>query len=139
MSRSAVARFEWGGEERTFRLTARALEDWQEACDAGPAWVWGLLQNEAWKPVHVRETLRFGLIGGGMSAAEAGRLVKLHIEPYGDNIKPAMCVLEAVIQGVPDEVPKSYGETVASLSPISPEGKSASPPSGDGVGQWAST
>jgi hypothetical protein len=139
MSRTATARFEWAGEERTFRLTARALEDWQEACDAGPAWVWGLLQNELWKLVHVRETLRLGLIGGGMSPAEAGRLIKLHIEPYGDNIKPAMCVLEAVIQGVPDEVPKSLGETVVSLSPTSPAARSGSPPSGDGAGQWAST
>ena len=139
MSRSATARFEWAGEERTFRLTARALEDWQEACDAGPAWVWGLLQNEMWKPVHVRETLRLGLIGGGMPPAEAARLIKGNAEPYGDNIKAAMCVLEAVIQGVPDEVPKSLGETVVSLTPISPEGRYVSPPSGDGAGQWAST
>lgn len=139
MSRTATARFEWAGEERVFRLSARALEDWQEACDAGPAWVWGLLQSEMWRSVHVRETLRYGLIGGGMPAAEAGRLVKLHAEPYGDNIKPAMCVLEAVIQGVPDEVPKGLGETVASLRPISPEGKSGSLHSGDGAGQWAST
>jgi hypothetical protein len=139
MSRSATARFEWAGEERTFRLAVKALQDWQEESNAGPAWVWGLLHTGAWEPKHVEKTLYHGLVGGGMPKAEAARLVKLNIEPYGDNILPAMCVLEAVIQGVPDDLPKNYGETVASPTPIFPVAKSASPPSGDGLGQWAST
>jgi hypothetical protein len=87
----------------------------------------------------VRETLRLGLIGGGMSPPEAARLVKLHIEPYGDNIKAAMCILEAVIQGVPDEVPKESAGRVVNLNPTYPAEKSGSPQSGVGAGQLAST
>lgn len=134
MSRTATARFEWAGEERTFRLAVRQLEELQDACDAGPQYLYELLASGLGRQKYIAETLRLGLIGGGMPAAEADRLVKRNIFPLADNVLPAMTVLAAVVQGVPDERPKESGETVPP-KPIFPEQRLSSAPFGAGPAQ----
>jgi hypothetical protein len=135
MSRSATVRFEWGGEERTFCLTNRQLELLQEKCDAGPQWIEAVIAGGMAKDFWITETLRRGLVGGGMDEKAAERLVRLH--PLADMVLPALTVIRAAIVGAPDEqLKKSVGET-RQPTPISPEGKSGGGSSTDGAAQWA--
>jgi len=135
MSRSATVRFEFGGEEQTFCLTNRQLELLQEKCDAGPQWIEAVIAGGMAKSFWITETLRRGLVGGGMDEKAAERLIR----PYNlaDMVLPALTVIRAAIVGAPDEqIKKSVGETRPPTR-ISPEGKSDSGSSGDGVAQWA--
>lgn len=141
MSRTATIRWEFAGEERVFRLTISRLEALQEKCDAGPGFIWQLLDSGMAKSWHITETLIQGLIGGGMSEAAAIKLVKANAIPLADHIELAKAICQAAWSGVPDESPKEFGETVT-MSPTasrSPMGKSGSRGSMDGQAPWDST
>jgi Phage tail tube protein, GTA-gp10 len=136
MSRSATVRFELWGEERTFCLTNRQLELLQEKCDAGPQWIEAVVAGGMAKDFWITETLRRGLVGGGLDEKTAERLIRLY--PLADMVLPALTVLRAAIVGAPDEqLKKSVGET-RQPTPIFPEAKSAGGNSTDGAAQWAS-
>ena len=60
-----------------------------------------------WYLNDVREPIRLGLIGGGMKAEDAARLVKVNVEQHPHGLLPsvvlARAVIEAVLEGVPDD------------------------------------
>lgn len=72
--------FVWSGGEHPFFLRIAEFRALQQACDAGPAWVMGRLASQQWRVEDVVETIRLGLIGGGMPQAEAMHLVERHVE-----------------------------------------------------------
>ncbi len=47
------------------------LLELQEKCDAGPAQIVARLEGGTWRVQDLRETLRLGLIGGGMTPTDA--------------------------------------------------------------------
>lgn len=59
--------------------------------------------EETWK--EIRETIRIGLIGGGMKPDQALRLVRRYVDdrPRSESVLIAQAVLLAEIAGVPDE------------------------------------
>lgn len=61
---------------------------------------------------EIRETLRLGLIGGGMKPHEALRLVRSYVEekPIEDNRLHALAIVQAALYGAPEE---RLGEPVA--------------------------
>lgn len=71
----------WEGGEHPFRLGIGELRALQQACDAGPLWIWGRLVGNQWMVDDVLQTVRLGLIGGGMPEKEARQLVDRHINP----------------------------------------------------------
>lgn len=137
MSRSAAVTFEWADGEHKFRLGIGQLAELQEKCDAGPAWIYNRLRDESWRVADITETIRLGLIGGGMPAEKAGPLVRRYVtnRPLNDSVPVAMAVLAVLLVGVPDEPPKkAEGETATETpSPISPQESSASHGSTDGA------
>jgi hypothetical protein len=113
MSRHGEITLGWGDGDYRFRLGYGQLRQLQEACDAGPAWIANRLRGDQWRVEDVRETLRLGLIGGGMAQGEALDKVRKFVEEdssYAANCIPAWAVLQAAILGPIDE--KSLGKAM---------------------------
>lgn len=104
MSRCSVD-LEWADGTYTFALPLAQLEELQTLCDAGPLVVAQRLENGMWTSKEVYHTLRLGLIGGGMSPADALRKTRLYVleRPWLENVMPALAVMQAVLIGKPDE------------------------------------
>lgn len=95
----------FGGDTRHFRLAIENLIALQERCNAGPMAIVVGLQLGSWRLEHVTETIRIGLIGGGMDDKAARRLTDDNVRP--GNIVPhvltALAVLLSALQGDPDD------------------------------------
>lgn len=72
----------WVGGEHQFRLTLGNLRALQSACDAGPHEIFERVAGTNWRVDDLFETIRQGLIGGGMSTAQAGPLVTQLFEQH---------------------------------------------------------
>lgn len=137
MSRSGDVTFLWGDGEHTFRLGIKQLRELQEKCDAGPAHILARLRTGEWRIDDARETLRLGLIGAGLKAEEALKLVLRYVDdrPLMESVQPAMVVLITALYGPADEPIDDGGESAAGKppaaedSPSSPTESSPSPPS----------
>ena len=111
----------WPGGEHPFRLALAQLEGLQQKTDAGPEWLLMRLQTGQWTAVEVFETLRFGLIGGGMADGEAAKIVRNAFDrhPLIEFKVPALSVLMAALYGAADDrvgEPSPAGETTPSDS-----------------------
>lgn len=129
MSRSAEIEIAFGGEDRPFRLNIGRLRALQEEVDAGPMELVNRLAAGAWRVDDLRETIRHGLIGGGMASAEATRLMKTDFDdlPVAQFVPVAQAILYAALLGVEDE-PAGEVQGEAPPSP-SPDPNFASPAS----------
>jgi hypothetical protein len=81
---------------------------------------------------EISETIRMGLIGGGMISGDATKLVEDHVlaHPPGQSRALAFRVLYTGLEGSLDEpVGEPLAADLANLSTISPEEKSDTPPS----------
>jgi hypothetical protein len=125
MSRGALYRGVFGDGLHTFRLGIEQLEELQESCDAGPEEVFYRVMNGTWRVKDIRETLRIGLIGGGMNNVKALVLVNRYA---GDGafggLKPLVIgILGAAIDGAPDEDKPGSGD-----APGEPQGEPSDSP-----------
>jgi hypothetical protein len=104
MSRNASISLAWADGEYDFRLGLGQIEELQEACDAGPYVILQHLIAGTWRVKMIRETLRLGLIGGGMQPTQAIKLIqRYHDElPWAHNVKQATAVMHAAVLGAPD-------------------------------------
>lgn len=125
MSGVGTRRIIWQGGEHDFCLGAvghiLALE---EACGVGIRHVLARLENHLWGLNDVREPIRLGLIGGGLSAEKAMALVKAHVDGNPNGLAPsvvvAVAVIAAVIVGVPDDpVGKAPAPDAETQAPVS--------------------
>lgn len=128
MSRSAEIVLSFAGEDRTFRLAIGRLRALQEKCDCGPMELLSRFSAGTWRLDDLRETILQGLIGGGMSAAEAAKLVKTDFDdlPLQQFVNTAQAVVMAALIGAGDEDLGEPGGEVEVTSP-SPDTNSASP------------
>lgn len=104
MSRSGQVSFEWADGEHTFALKIGQLIELQEKCDAGPPLILARLSGSAWRVSDVRETIRLGLIGGGMSPTDALKLTVRYVDerPLAESAMPANVILAAALYGAPE-------------------------------------
>lgn len=72
----------WVGGEHEFALKLGQLRKLQDTCNAGPEEVLNRLRFGTWKVDDIIEPIRLGLIGAGMTNAEAGPKVMTLIEQY---------------------------------------------------------
>lgn len=115
----------WAGETRKFRIAIGEFRGLQEAVNdrrikigaepIGPSALLHLLRtNNAW-PDDVRDTLKAGLVGGGLEFQKTQRLLLRHFDnkPLLEHMKTAFLVLLAALVGVPDDEPskKKIAET----------------------------
>src|SRR5690606_20440868 len=99
----------------------------QEAVDAGPYVVLGRLHNGQWKVEDISKVIRIGLVGGGMTPADALKKVHTYVEdrPPLENLLVAQAVLSAGLAGAPDEKLGEADGEAAKESTTSPTEKSA--------------
>lgn len=110
----------------------------EEKCGAGIMTIMRRLETDVWYLNDVRETIRLGLIGGGMAPEKAMAAVKLHVDGNPNGLAPSVIiaheVLKAVIIGVPDDPvgkqPAADAETQAQVSSTT-TAASAAPPSSE--------
>lgn len=111
----------WADGEHTFRLGIKQLEELQEKCNAGPPLVMARLSARMWFLHDVRETLRLGLVGGGMEPEKARLLVNRYAAD-GHLMKAALVaytVITTALVGPADEPGKSAAAKEGeSVSPI---------------------
>jgi hypothetical protein len=112
-----------------FRLNLKQVEELQEKCDAGPPAIMQRLMSHTWLLADIRETLRLGLIGGGLEPAKALKLVQRYVdeEAYAPNALLAIAVLQSRLFPFEDDPP---GKAPAAGTPVQTDG-STSPPSED--------
>ena len=111
-----------------FRLTIKGLRDLQEACDAGPLTIARRLASGDWKVDDIRETIRLGLIGGGMDKPRARLMCERHVDDFDqssliENCLTAQAIIFAAVRGSPREpVGKKAkaGETTTTAGSTSP-------------------
>lgn len=100
----------WGDGTHAFNVAkiAQALE-LEEKCSAGVAEIYDRLRSGRWWINDVRETLRLGLIGGGMEPPKALILIRRYVDdrPWTESLQPALAVIMSAMVGVPgDEIGK---------------------------------
>ena len=114
----AEVTLEWADGEYTFALKAAQIEELEALCKEGIGKIAARMFTRIdFTYKHVRETIRLGLIGGGLSAVEANRLVKAYVDGVpldaqsdpSSPVKTASAVLQAVYFGwseLPEVVPE---------------------------------
>lgn len=105
MSRSAKITLTFGDGDHDFALRWGELAELQERTDAGPYVVLQRLGSGAWRIEDLSNTVRLGLIGGGMKPEDALKKVRFYVEhrPLMETVPLAYAVLQAALVGAPDE------------------------------------
>ena len=98
----------WGGEERNFALRAKQIEALESDLNEGIGNVcYRVFSKVNFKFSHIRQTIYWGLIGGGASVTDATNLVRNYVddcpmdppnEPNG-NLSLAGAILKAAYFG----------------------------------------
>jgi hypothetical protein len=128
MSRDASIELDWADGTYAFRLAWGELEKLQEACDAGPYVILGRLNDGSWRIGDISNTIRLGLLGGGMTPVEALTKTREYVEkrPPVENLMTAQAILSAGLVGAPEEqIEKKAARRTRSNN--SRTGKSGSP------------
>lgn len=111
---------DWADGTHPFALPLAQLEELQRLCDAGPMVIANRLEHGLWTSKEVYHTIRLGLIGAGMTPAEALQKTRLYVleRPWAENVPVAFAIIAAVLFGKPDEpVGKSLAGGEASAPP----------------------
>lgn len=93
------------GEDEFCIAKVGSILSLEEKCNAGIAEILRRLETGTWRLNDVRETIRFGLIGGGMTPDKAMMAVNLHVhgQPLAKSVMIAHAVIAAALVGVPDD------------------------------------
>lgn len=126
MSRDARIELDWADGTYTFRLGWAQIIELQEKCSAGPYVVLQRLSNGQWLAEDISNVIRLGLIGGGMTPADALKKTRTYVEERVpiENVLYAQAILAAGLQGAPDEALGEADGEAANVSTTSPTEKS---------------
>lgn len=111
-NRNGVVETDFGDGPHRFRLAMGQLEELQEKTGVGP---FSLLQRFIagdWSVVDVRETVRLGLVGGGMEPLAALNLVRRYVDEgnwWISHAALAKVIMLAALAGAPEELPGKDG------------------------------
>lgn len=107
-NRNAAIEAEFGDGTYGFRLPIGQLEELQEKTGIGPFKLAQRMISGDWHTQDVIQTIRLGLIGGGMKSDVALRLVRNYAQEEGrwlENVDLAQRVIWAALAGAPEEEP----------------------------------
>lgn len=122
---------DWGDGTYTFRLEFSHWFELQEKCGCGPLELFERLCTRRWRVSDVSEVIRLGLIGGGKSAVEALKLVRVYVQdrPLLESVGVALSIVGASLSGPSED--QQPGEAGTATEPIA--GSSPSPSSTETV------
>lgn len=129
-NRNAAVDLEFGDGTHRFRLAMGELEELQEKTDIGPFALLNRLISGEWRVGDVSETLRIGLVGGGMKPPAALALVRRYVHEVPDwlgNASLARLVIMAALAGAPEEQPLKKGRAPRAAKKASNSRTAASP------------
>lgn len=94
-----------GDDHYDFRLGFGQLLELQEKTEVGPFALYRRFMNEEWLIGDIYETIRIGLVGGGMPHKDAFKLATKYVKecPPLENLNLARLVLIAGLHGAPEE------------------------------------
>lgn len=133
MTRSGAVTLEWADGTHVFALKWGQIIELQEKLDAGPFFVLSRLMDGGWRAEDISETIRLGLIGGGMEPIKALNMVRnyVHERPLIENVGLAQAVLASAVMGAPEDKPGKSGAGKKTNANRSRAGKSGSPMSSE--------
>lgn len=104
MNNQANIETEWGDGIYSFRLTMKGIIELEQKCNAPIATIICRISENEFYASDIRETIRLGLIGGGMEPAHAVRLVTRYVDnldefPLATNLTHARMILLAAFIG----------------------------------------
>lgn len=94
---------EWAGGTHKFDLKLGNVRALQEKTGIGPGVIHERLIAGQWKVDDYRETILQGLLGAGMAAPEASKLVRTWVDerPAKESLLPAQAIILSFIMGAP--------------------------------------
>lgn len=125
----------WADDNHRFRTGLKEWREIQDKCGCGLIEILDRLAYRKWKIDDIREPIRIGLIGGGMTPTDALMLVMRYVDgrPLQESVPVAFAVIGAAIVGDRDDpVGKPEAETEESGTDASASRPSTdpAPPSG---------
>lgn len=95
----------WADNDYRFRTRLKEWREIQEKCNAGLAEIMERLLRGRWRVDDIREPIRIGLIGGGMTPIQALELVKRYVDerPLAESVMVSYAILSAAIVGPPED------------------------------------
>lgn len=97
----------WANGEDIFNIQKIGLIlDLEEKCGAGFPVVMARLEGGTWRLNDVRETIRLGLIGGGMDPKKALEAVQRHVDLNANGLAPSALVAYEVVRAAMFGAPK---------------------------------
>lgn len=115
---------EFGDGEHLFRLPLKQIAELQEKCDAPLGVVYERVRTGRYKGEDLVETVRLGLIGGGMSGPDARKMIERYCDTWPMDVwhTHALAVLAACIHGYePSEDQPAEKKSAVTNGSTSPE------------------
>lgn len=135
--RHGAIELDFGGAERTFRLGLGEIEELEDKAGLGLFRIMDALspQTRGVRVKVISETLRIGLIGGGMLPAEALALVRRYCDerPLTESLLIAYAVVVAGVTRVNGTVMTKAGNDSPGEAPAAETDAPTSPPSTEPV------
>lgn len=140
MSADASITEPWGDGEYRFRLAIGQLRELQDKTGVGPPELFFRLGSSTWRVDDIRETIRLGLIGGGMTPVHALTRIIQYVDarPLMENVGIATRIIGAALVGDQEDRPrgKEGSEEAQDLSgSASPNSTGQEPSSGSTPGR----
>lgn len=97
--------FDFADGSYRFRLALKQIFELQEKCKCGFAEICNRVTGNYWYAEDITETIRLGLIGGGMDSISALGKVRRYVEasPLAENVLLAQAILLLALVGPPGE------------------------------------
>lgn len=123
-NRNGAVALDFADGAHHFRLGMGELEELQEKTGVGPFRLTERLMSGDWYVADVRETIRLGLIGGGLDPLKALGIVRNYVDGRPQWVRNALLahvILSQALAGAPEEEPgKDDAPEAASEAPSSP-------------------
>lgn len=118
----------FAGRRRKFELRFGEIEELERLAGAGIGEIVVRLGTHRFRQADIRETIRLGLVGGGLNEAEATAIVMYSVDgvPFGETIRLAADIMNALIKGIPD-TGKNAAEGASTDPATSPPSTSPEP------------
>lgn len=99
--RETETRAFFGDREHTFCLTPPMIAELERATDSAVGAIYGRLSRMEFAMRDVRETIRLGLIGGGMTPQRAAEMIETYVDPQplAATASTALAVMVALFFG----------------------------------------
>ena len=105
MSRNAEVTLAWGDGEYKFRLGIGEVRELQEKTSCGPYFLLGRVDGGQWFIDDLRETIRIGLIGGGLEPVKALALAGLLVISAVEELRrQGMPMMQALVEGAAERM-----------------------------------